>query len=1344
MTGGCVGHLFKVTDRARISKFWYASYISIDVSSLTKFNLWNVTGGRYSSTLMTTVTVQQTSAANTWMYVNVTNPIYAMPGDEYLLVYLSPSATINAAYYLSVVPWEYPTWLSKTRIMMTGSTRDNMNAVGYTDSYCSPFYLMNTFSGNNLIRFTAPGVSGYAVNTYMLDVSADMVIDCPFPFAANKVTSNCTDCLPNYYSSACLPCTNIPLNGVCNDGLSGNGTWTCKSGYVKVDNECLSTTCISPQMLNSTSGYCNACKPQYYSNLCLSCSVPNNSTCLDGYYGSGGFTCNRGFVVNDTNTCISMCSSPFTLSLTNTSATCYACVPNYYGSNCTLCPTYRNATCNSGYYGDGGFTCNSGYRQVGNTCQPNCITGYRPNTVDPMKCTLISCPTLSFIRNTTTDNCDSCRYDGYYGSTCTKPCVHPTGLSYVCDQGYYGTGNVTCAPGYEWRSYLNNMICSSFLYNASFVEAANYTMLSIQDRWDCSRELTFQFYSVQEILNGQVIQVMNITRDLVSCGVTQQYGYLTFSCGVQTSTQLYSPTSPTRIELNLYPTISHQWQGTALVHNWRFQSQVSKVVISFKVKSSHPLALPIPISSVFADPNYPNNNPVFTSTYGDGRVQYSLSSQYNYAAGMPYNYMSNSNYDILQTSDSAYTIPGLSGSWDFFDYPSFSYYMIEPDDLPKARLIDAPPIGPRDYSYNQSLARFNATGSNCIPSAATDFSTHYTVNISVTRPIDIPYWNFDPGHTSAPAYTNWCADGDHMWGFQFRPETDGKLLEAFYYDTDATKSTYSFLRISDEQTNVIFASPPLAGPRTVGWHKLLFDINLRANHSYVISRQFTNGTCMFGYGYRLRSGPVVYEGDRFANCDGFKDICYVNQTSLDNRFPFLDISFNASVVCAPGFWPDVSAATDGVCVPMPQLSSTASNAVSSTASNAVSSTAAPVLSSTASEVLSSTGSTGSSSMSSTAPSQALSSTGSNTVSNVASSSSGGQLASSTGDQRALSSTGGQITSTVCFMPFSFGVDCSKTCTFFEPRPGLWGTLGITTDTVGCADYQLCSNGTAGTGCYCASVANPLDVQLLTDGNGNNHGCLCTNPNAYTEQCLLPPANGCGASTADLSQAGFYSPMKCFCNQFSSNHNFEIGGEIPMGQECACLSDRYGPGCASVCACGVHEVCDSGAVTSTGLCSPDPYYIVPSDSSTATNVPSDSSTSTVVAGFSSTGVDSNPGTVDSSSSSSGQGGVAVNVTYVDPIVPNTQSSTIIPGLDNTIAIIIMAASGAVVVGSGVGLGVYLYKRSASAALQMLQEASTKGLEEEEFSPLNTDKSIHDVIQSRGFTHRHVRMSPYRVY
>jgi len=85
----------------------------------------------------------------------------------------------------------------------------------------------------------------------------------------------CPDCSPGYYGEACTACGCMNSDS-CNDGMDGNGTCNCKSGFA--------------------GELCDTCEPGHYGSSCQACTCDlNNSVCKDGMTGSGSCTCFVGF-----------------------------------------------------------------------------------------------------------------------------------------------------------------------------------------------------------------------------------------------------------------------------------------------------------------------------------------------------------------------------------------------------------------------------------------------------------------------------------------------------------------------------------------------------------------------------------------------------------------------------------------------------------------------------------------------------------------------------------------------------------------------------------------------------------------------------------------------------------------------------------------------------------------------------------------------------------------------------------------------------------------------------------------------------------------------------------------
>lgn len=197
---------------------------------------------------------------------------------------------------------------------------------------------------------------------------------------------------------------------------------------------CVPVTCSSPYQRNTMSDDCDECASNTaYGTACTSTcpTCPSNSTCDAGYYGTGACLCNSGYRINTVtpSQCTPItCPSPTVRNTTDDF--CDACPSGTYGGSCAPCPTIpANATCNDGYYGNGGFTC---------------VPGYRVNTYTNTTCTPVNC-TAPFARDAQ-DGCTQC-LPGYYGSSCA---VCPTPPAYaICNDGSAGNGSFTCITGYR-------------------------------------------------------------------------------------------------------------------------------------------------------------------------------------------------------------------------------------------------------------------------------------------------------------------------------------------------------------------------------------------------------------------------------------------------------------------------------------------------------------------------------------------------------------------------------------------------------------------------------------------------------------------------------------------------------------------------------------------------------------------------------------------------------------------------------------------------------------------------------------------------------------------------------
>ena len=152
----------------------------------------------------------------------------------------------------------------------------------------------------------------------------------------------CDVCAPGYYGPSCTAC-DCAAGGVCNDGLTGNGSCACLTGFAgarcdQCQPQYYNTTCT--QCSCSGLSYCDdgvtgvgcVCNPGFYSAACTACSCVGAEICADGIAGDGACSCAVGFA----------------------GAGCNACTAGRYGPSCLLCHCPSGTQCDQGI-GNSGY-----------------------------------------------------------------------------------------------------------------------------------------------------------------------------------------------------------------------------------------------------------------------------------------------------------------------------------------------------------------------------------------------------------------------------------------------------------------------------------------------------------------------------------------------------------------------------------------------------------------------------------------------------------------------------------------------------------------------------------------------------------------------------------------------------------------------------------------------------------------------------------------------------------------------------------------------------------------------------------------------------------------------------
>lgn len=287
------------------------------------------------------------------------------------------------------------------------------------------------------------------------------------------------NCCPGYWGSDCAecpenadrPCNN---NGICSDGLWGNGTCSCKDGFVGTA--------------------CEDCAPNRYGSTCSSVCTCVHGLCTSGLQGDGKCTCFSGYKGQDCDQEVPECSAlrcqenSRCMEEAMTGKLVCKCMPGYQSSG-TQCisinpcvrqvchahatcahtgPNMHICACAEGYSGDGRVC------MAVNPCQTNqggCSAGTARCVYDGPGRSHCEClPGFHRLQNGV--SCilqDICKPDSCHkNANCTT--VQPGRVECTCHTGFLGNGKVCYGniiqrlnelntdPSGRWASQLNNAI----------------------------------------------------------------------------------------------------------------------------------------------------------------------------------------------------------------------------------------------------------------------------------------------------------------------------------------------------------------------------------------------------------------------------------------------------------------------------------------------------------------------------------------------------------------------------------------------------------------------------------------------------------------------------------------------------------------------------------------------------------------------------------------------------------------------------------------------------------------------------------------------------------------------
>ncbi|XP_065146012.1 stabilin-2 [Paramisgurnus dabryanus] len=336
---------------------------------------------------------------------------------------------------------------------------------------CSLSSLMNCPSGYNK---KSPGKSNkdcrYSVT------SALSFSGCSFVCIKDTVEPQCC---PGYWGNDCIECpgsagTPCSNNGMCSDGIGGNGTCTCKPNFVGTA--------------------CEDCRENLYGQTCSNVCQCKHGLCDSGIKGTGQCTCLSGYTGVDCSRELPACASL----RCGTNARCIEeistgqlvckCKPGYQGDGvsctsinpCLRAVCHANAACAHTGPNQHVCTCREGYSGDGRVCMPidPCQTNLGNCTSSSTRCMYdgpgkAHCECLEgfekFVKGKGCSIKDLCKPNSCHKhATCTT--AEPGTVECKCRDGFIGNGKICLGniiqqlqelnskPGGEWTGQLSSAI----------------------------------------------------------------------------------------------------------------------------------------------------------------------------------------------------------------------------------------------------------------------------------------------------------------------------------------------------------------------------------------------------------------------------------------------------------------------------------------------------------------------------------------------------------------------------------------------------------------------------------------------------------------------------------------------------------------------------------------------------------------------------------------------------------------------------------------------------------------------------------------------------------------------
>ncbi|XP_078138357.1 stabilin-2-like [Centroberyx gerrardi] len=323
----------------------------------------------------------------------------------------------------------------------------------------------------------SPGTIGQDCKYYIKTVSLKLAIKgCSFECYKEVEERRCC---PGYWGPDCIECpehANSPCsnNGVCSDGMGGNGTCSCKVGYAGTA--------------------CEDCAPNRYGPTCSSVCTCVHGLCNMGLQGDGKCTCFSGYKGPKCDLELPECASlscqqnSRCMEEALTGKLVCSCMPGYQSSGtqcisinpCLQQVCHTHATCVHTGPNKHLCACAEGYSGDGHVCMAidPCQTNQGGCSVLTARCVYDGpgrshCECLpgfdNLERGVSCSLKDSCTPDSCHRyANCST--VGPGRVECACHQGYLGNGKVcygnimqrlndlNTEPGGQWTGQLSSAI----------------------------------------------------------------------------------------------------------------------------------------------------------------------------------------------------------------------------------------------------------------------------------------------------------------------------------------------------------------------------------------------------------------------------------------------------------------------------------------------------------------------------------------------------------------------------------------------------------------------------------------------------------------------------------------------------------------------------------------------------------------------------------------------------------------------------------------------------------------------------------------------------------------------